>query len=70
MPAWEAWEPDAAPVGEMWARVLQPPGHRDVLAGRPTTAIARGQRHVGHDWGGFVLLDCLLAQVATRKTRF
>ena len=40
----EPWEPDTEATGGMWARALQPPGHRDMLPAHPTTAFARGQR--------------------------
>ena len=41
----------------MWARASQPPGHRDKLPGRPTTAFAGGQRRHRVRLGGCALLD-------------
>ena len=59
----EAWEPNAEPTRESWARASQPSGHRDMLPDRPTNAIALGQLCARHNWGGGG--RCLLAKSHT-----
>ena len=52
-----------SPLGEIQARITQPPGHKDKPPGRPTTAVARGRVGLKVRLGGPTLVDCRAAQV-------